>query len=963
MKRAYVLLLGLFFAVPSIFAQQPAGSEVQNSNSIGASKIPKKSTKKPRAAKKQSTALVDDDGIPLARAQHIRKLMRTVPGNGGESDNGAAGAAEDAFQQRAFPDTDIPLDRLLAARSAAATLNSRKFPGGKGRPGTWVTVGPSEAIYPLSPFRTSSVYVPNKYDAASRTTSLALSPVCVPGNCTLWASPAGGGVWRTKNALDGEPNWTYLSASFAINSVGSIVADANDPTGNTLWVGTGEANACGSGCEAGVGLYKSTDGGDTWIGPIGASVFNARGVSTIAIKPGDPNTIFAGSTRAIRGISSVCCDGAVSFIPGAAKWGLYRSTDGGNTWTFVHNGSTNPTLCQGNTLEAGNGTPCSPRGVRRVLFDPSNPNTVYAASYARGVWRSSDGGATWAQIKASLNKASTTTRPELTVNTLPNGKTRLYIAEGNTGAPFSQLFRTDDATAAAPVFLALTSKNPVDPGYGSFNYCEGQCWYDNFVRSPAGYPDIVYLGGSYAYGETGGISNGRGVVLSTDAGVSFTDMTMDATDPVHPNGIHPDQHFLVTNPNNPFQFWESSDGGVIRSSGSFADVSTNCNSRGLTGAPLARCQQLLSRVPTELVSMNKGLRTLQFQSLSVNPFNVNDVQGGTQDNGTWESTGNPQKWTQTIFGDGGLSGFDIANSHFRFHTYAGTQVDVNFSSGDMADWNWIADSFFINAEAAQFYFPIISDPAVSATMYAGTGHVWRTKTQGVGAQSVSAFRANCNEFTGVFNVPCGDWAPLGDPSAAGQLIGNGFGPDRAGGNGVAALRRTASDSSTLWAATATGRVFVSKNADEEPASSVTFVRVDSLAVNSPNRFVSGIYIDPANSNHAWVSYSGFNAATPSTPGHVFDVSYNPIAGTATWTDLSFDLGDIPITSVVRDDATGDLYGSSDFGVFLLASGTTSWDLAAPGMPNVEVAGLTIVPGARKLYAATHGLGAWLLNLP
>src|SRR5258706_13160200 len=132
MKRAYVLLLGLFFAVPSIFAQQPAGSEVQNSNSIGASKIPKKSTKKPRAAKKQSTALVDDDGIPLARAQHIRKLMRTVPGNGGESDNGAAGAAEDAFQQRAFPDTDIPLDRLLAARSAAATLNSRKFPRGQG---------------------------------------------------------------------------------------------------------------------------------------------------------------------------------------------------------------------------------------------------------------------------------------------------------------------------------------------------------------------------------------------------------------------------------------------------------------------------------------------------------------------------------------------------------------------------------------------------------------------------------------------------------------------------------------------------------------------------------------------------------------------------------------------------------------------------------------------------------------
>ena len=70
-----------------------------------------------------------------------------------------------------------------------------------------------------------------------------------------------------------------------------------------------------------------------------------------------------------------------------------------------------------------------------------------------------------------------------------------------------------------------------------------------------------------AYGETGGISNGRGVVLSTDAGVSFTDMTMDGTDPIHPNGLHPDQHFLVTNPNNPFQFFEANDGGMMRSSG------------------------------------------------------------------------------------------------------------------------------------------------------------------------------------------------------------------------------------------------------------------------------------------------------------------------------------------------------------------------------------------------------------
>jgi hypothetical protein len=317
---------------------------------------------------------------------------------------------------------------------------------------------------------------------------------------------------------------------------------------------------------------------------------------------------------------------------------------------------------------------------------------------------------------------------------------------------------------------------------------------------------------------------------------------------------------------------------------------------------------------------------------------------------------------QSIFGDGGQSGFDVGNPKFRFHTYFSNQIDVNFSSGIYADWNWIADTFFINPEPAQFYIPILSDPRVARTMYAGTGHVWRTKTQGVGSQTVAQFRANCNEFTGVFAVPCGDWVPLGDPSAAGMLIGPGFGADRAGGNGIAAVQRTVGDSSTLWAATSGGRVFVSKNADAEPASSVAFTRIDTLAVNSPNRFISGIYIDSENSNHAWISYSGYNATTPATPGHVFEVTYNPGDGTATWADISYDLKDLPITDVVRDDATGDLYISSDFGVSRLVPSEKSWRPAAPGMPNVEVASLTVVPRARKLYAATHGLGAWLLKL-
>lgn len=135
----------------------------------------------------------------------------------------------------------------------------------------------------------------------------------------------------------------------------------------------------------------------------------------------------------------------------------------------------------------------------------------------------------------------------------------------------------------------------------------------------------------------------------------------------------------------------------------------------------------------------------------------------------------------------------------------------------------------------------------------------------------------------------------------------------------------------------------------------------------PNRFVSGIYVDPRNPNRAWLSYSGYSAATPATPGHVFVVVYDPIANTATWTSLDssplLPFPDLPATDIVRDGPTGDLYVATDFGVLRHVADSNLWAIAGAGQPFVEVAGLTIVPRARRLYAATHGLGAWALKLP
>jgi hypothetical protein len=541
MRKTIVLKALAMVAILSLLASVIAGAAFVTSQSVAKTVVDNPGSQA-QSAEPDIKEAAAAEGHPVALSKHLEELAKAIPGNGGEPGDNPNGAADEKFLAEAYPNTDIPASSLDAARAAYNAVKSGGFPRGQGQKGAWTSIGPSYALYPFTELRNSTSYVPNEYAASGRTTSLAIDPNCSASSCRLWIGAAGGGVWRTDRALAGTPNWTYVSGSFGINAIGSISMDPNDASGNTLYVGTGEANASGD-SAAGVGIYKTTDGGNTWTGPLGQGAFNHRAVGTIAVKPGDPNTIYAGTTRGVLGVSSVT-GGSVSLIPGAPMWGLYKSTDGGATWTLVHDGAADLTGCSDQLSVANNVTPCSPRGVRRVVVDPVDANTIYAGSYARGVWRSNDGGATWTQIKASLAANVNTMRPEIAVTVLPNGATRMYVGEGGSGSPSSRLFRSDDVRGGVPVFTNLTSSSLANTGYGSYNYCSGQCWYDNFVYTPKGSPDVVYLGGSYAYGETGSVSNGRGVVLSTDAGVSFTDMTMDATDSLHPNGIHPDEQSL-----------------------------------------------------------------------------------------------------------------------------------------------------------------------------------------------------------------------------------------------------------------------------------------------------------------------------------------------------------------------------------------------------------------------------------
>jgi len=703
-------------------------------------------------------------------------------------------------------------------------------------------------------------------------------------------------------------------------------------------------------------------------------VATGRSIGAIAIDPTNPNHIFIGTDVARHGSSSV--NGGRFTPPGSAQVGLYESTDGGATFSpavILMQDVVNPnSTTGGDFFRAG----CS----HIELYRPGSETQVYASFFDYGVFRRSmtqDGDSAFHQIFGSAGggTVANSSRSRTEFSLAPNGgNLRVYVGDSSS-AP-ADFYRVDNANVtAATLFTGGTNggwtklSNPANgtPGFASFNFCSTQCTYDMPVYSPPGAPNIVYIGSSMQYGELGNRSNGRAVQRSEDAGVNFTDMTIDT------QGVsrHPDQHAIAATPTNPNIVFNADDGGVWRINGSFTDVSSQCASRGLSGNDLIDCTHWLSKVPTTISTMNRGLRTQQFQSLSVNVQNpLNDIIGGTQDDGTQAFNGKGNgSWFVTIFGDGGQSGIDVGNPNVRMHTFFNapglSQIDVNFRGttptiNSELGWNWVGDpATVLFPENMSFYIPLIADPRVSGTWFFGAQHVWRTQDN---AGDQAFLEANCSEFVNglQFTGACGDWVRIGQ-----DLSSTVFGTDKAPGQYIVATSRAPSNNSTLWAGLRRGRVFVTSNADVADPASVTFYRIDSSS--TPERFVSGIAVDPANPNHAFISFSGYNAyalaaVPPTATGHVFDVTYNSTTHTATWTNRDYNLGDEPVTGIALDGNTGDVFISTDFGVNILQSGGSTWTPAAGSLPPVAVYGLTMDSNARVLYAATHGRGAWALSL-
>ena len=859
------------------------------------------------------------------------------------NDDGISRPDYTRYVNMAYPAPDIAPAQSAAARAAFQYL-SGSFPAGAVP--AWQVVTPG-----VSPVPANVTYTGRDFSASGRVTALALTPGCNDddyGPCRVFLGAAGGGVWVADHPFSGQLTWSPAGTGLDSNAIGSLAVDPHGG-GQVIYAGTGEQNSSGD-SEAGVGLYKSTDGGKSWhVLPASVPLANGLAIASVTVDPRDSSHLYFGTMTALHGAAA---SANASLPPNTANLGLYESHDGGQTFAAVLS-----------TAPGSNFT----GGIMQIELDPHDADTVYLSIFGFGVVRSSarlDGDSAFRVVYATNSPFG---YPNDGFNRIvialaaKGDTTRIYLGDSIDYDGTSFFYRVDNARVPAstlsdgtnnPGWLALSSTTPGTAGYGTFNFCQTQCFYDIYVATPKGEPDTVYIGGSMNYpeifGQVAPASNGRAVMRSTNAGVTFTDMTRDTQSP--PAGMHPDQHAIVINPHRHGQVIAGSDGGVVRTSGAFADATADCPSRGLTGADLVDCQTWLAAIPTLIEPVNSGLNTLQFQAVAFDPKNPSSVWiGGTQDNGTWASGDTVAPFFESIGGDGGWAGFDAANSNIRFHTYYYPQIDVNFAGASTTGWDWISDPLLASGENHEFYVPIISDPLVGGSIFAGLQHVWRTQDSG-GSQSY--LDLHCNEFTGDFTVTCGDWVALGA-----DLTGTGFGTDRSGGE-VALVSRSRGDHSTLWAGTSRGRVFVSTNADAADPTAVSFTRIDSAS--TPRRVISGLAIDPREgSRHAYVAYTGYGAYTPTTPGHVFDVRVSREGGGVRFTDISYNLGDLPVTSLVLDERRGDLYAATDFGVLVLKTGTQRWVSAGTALPPVAVYQLTMTPQG-LLYAATHGRGVWTL---
>jgi photosystem II stability/assembly factor-like uncharacterized protein len=600
---------------------------------------------------------------------------------------------------------------------------------------------------------------------------------------TFFVGTPDGGLWKT---TDGAETWTPMGDGLPYLPVSVILINPQHP--DTMFISLGDK---GGWWNWNLGVYRSTDGGNTWA-PTGLDweLSQENVIYNMVMAPNNPQVIFAASNRGIR-----------------------RTIDGGDTWTILRPGE-----------------------YTDIKFRPNDDSTLYAAAHnywgLSQVVKSTDGGETWTQVS---DFQTTNNDLRLAVSPLMTDWLGVHFSNGK------RFLLSKDGG------LSYTDNAAPEDDWGVFNFSASDS-------------NIIYLGG---------VSMSR----SIDQGATWEKITHWYNDGVH-DEVHADSHDLVHSPHNPNELWYCNDGGLYR----YDELTQNWT------------------------DLSDGLSIAQFYRIAVSEAGQLKIAAGSQDNGGWLRT--PFGWRHTNGGDAMCQIIDPTNSNIMFTEYYGGN-DIYRSTNGYATSVNIADNI-PGEPSGDWVTPFILNTQNPQTFIVAFEDVFRSFDRG------NTFHKISENLTG--------------------------GVD----NDLRDVAMSQSDTNFI-VTTRANRVYKTINGGQNWTSKPVSTGED----------ITRIAIHPSNHQRMWVTKSGYAAGKK-----VFATTNGWLSAV----NISGTLPNVPANCIIFDSITNYLLVGTDIGVFYTDADQIDWKPYGIGMPAVYVLDLKIRQFTRKLYAGTHGRGVYSVDM-
>lgn len=704
---------------------------------------------------------------------------------------------------------------------------------------------------------------------------------------------ASGGVFRSTN---GGITWEVIFDQYGSSSIGSVALNQTNP--NIIWVGTGEAaNRNSSGW--GDGLYKSEDGGRSWRR---SGLVRSHHIADIALDPTNPNVAYVAVVGHLWGYSG--------------DRGLYKTSDGGQSWTRLLNGLPN----DGKT------------GCTEVVVHPENPNIVFAGFYHRlrqpwhytsggesgGLFKSTDGGRSWRKLQQGLPQGQSGMIDLSVCLRQPNIMVAAIEADEKLpeGVPGSGIYRSDDQGESWTFLL----KHNLRPFY------HGQVEID-----PAD-PHNLYV-----------VS--RDFRISRDGGKTFQerDWNVDGGD----------DHAMWIAPYDSRIFYLGTDQGLRLSvDGGQTMLSFNNMAIG------------------QYYAIGADLRDpywvgggLQDNGLWIGPSNSREWRGILNEHNTWVGEGDgfhfqvdPTDW-RTLYLVNHVGFAARVNLETREHTYITPSPQTITNYLDYFDPSYPDSSIRYTIEPGEHWFyyeftdriklpaqfrfnwssPLVLSPHHPQTVYFGGNHLFRSRDRGESWQIISPDLTT-------------NRADRRNPSHSGYLT-----HDVTGGENhctIVTVAESPLNERVLWVGTDDGLVQVSKDGGH------TWAEVgQNMAGLNQRIWVSRVEPSRVSEGRCYLTLDN-HRQDDMKPYVLVTEDYG-----LSWTSITADLPANYSCYVVREDPVNPnlLFVGTETAVFFSTNRGKNWQELMSGMPTVAIYDLLIHPREGDLIAGTHGRSIWILD--